>query len=101
MPGRPRPGQTGRPACACEAGSKTKPGRIPPRRGSSRFSVCTNRPLAFGELEALAGTLAAVLLAFLHAAVAGEKARVAQLLGHAVGCLVLALAGGGQPVHLL
>src|SRR4051812_34070032 len=55
-----------------------------------RFSCCPLSsvlcPLAFSalrELEAAAGALAAVLLAFLHTTVAGQVARVAELLDHA------------------
>src|SRR5436190_7356677 len=62
---------------------------------------------ALAELEALAGALAAVLLALLHAAVARQVARVAQLLGHRHDGLVGRLALGGrragrrQAEHLL
>src|SRR4051794_34110401 len=48
---------------------------------------------ALRELEALAGALAAVLLAFLHALVAGEIAAVAQLLVHAASSLGLGAFG--------
>src|SRR5262249_42668008 len=63
---------------------------------------CKQRGLPLRELEALAGALAAVFLAFLHAAVAGEIAGVAELLGHADD-RVLAVAGvlGRQAEHLL
>src|SRR5262249_38140522 len=59
---------------------------------------------ALGELEALARALAAVLLAFLHAAIAGQEVRIAQLLGHAadlIGAIRALLLRGGQPEHLL
>src|SRR5262245_59309760 len=53
------------------------------RRGSPASSAGSKRGrrLAFGELEALASALLAVLLALLHPAVAGEIARVAEPLG--------------------
>src|SRR2546430_1511013 len=81
-------------------GDANQPSLTPLRcvRGSVR-SPCGSLPLR--ELEALAGALAAVLLAFLHAAVASEKAGVAESLGHvddglvAVGALRLA----GQAEH--
>ncbi len=61
-----------------------------------------NASLALGELECLAGALEAVLLAFLHAAIAGQVTRIAQLLGHAVrGILGADLGAGGQCVHAL
>src|SRR5262245_40980583 len=71
--------------------------------GVSRPRVAT-RGLgsALRELEALAGALAAVFLAFLHAAVAGQVAGIAQLLGHVVDRLAVHGFGrGGQAVHLL
>src|SRR5438034_5166490 len=46
-------------------------------------SCIGGKALPLGELERLAGPLLAVLLAFLHAAVAGEVAGVAELLGEA------------------
>src|SRR5438552_9600094 len=48
------------------------------RRGALRCASRLNSPLR--ELEALAGTLAAVLLALLHTAIAGQEAGVAQAL---------------------
>src|SRR5262245_28394287 len=60
---------------------------------------------ALGELEALAGALAAVLLPLLHPAVAGEVAGIAELLGHGdnglVGGLVRLRLGGVQAEHTL
>src|SRR5882724_3347632 len=55
--------------------------------------------LALRELEALAGALATVLLAFLHAAIAGEVAGVAELFGHAAARFLL--AGGRGTEHFL
>src|SRR4051812_41976317 len=66
--------------------------------------------LALRELERPAGALAAVLLAFLHAAVAGQVARITQLLGHVAfrrgsGWLAVGARRGGfghtrrQPEH--
>src|SRR5438309_11127670 len=52
-------------------------------------------PLAFGELEGAAGAFEAVLLAFFHAAVAGEVAGVAELLGHAAGGFTVGGFRGG------
>ena len=74
-PGRPLQGSPGasetrvwnRGACASDLGPREARPELLPLR----------------ELEALASALAAVFLAFLHAAVAGEIAGVAQLLGHA------------------
>src|SRR5262249_9776441 len=43
----------------------------------------------------VAGALATVLLAFLHAAVAGQEAGVTQLLGHGAGPGGLLAVGGG------
>src|SRR5262245_47928337 len=62
-----------------------------------------------GELEALASALAAVFLAFLHAAVAGQVTGITQKLAHAA-CPTLAVcglaigsagSGSGQAKHLL
>src|SRR5262245_59289706 len=82
-------------------------------RGEGRNLVFPPSPLAprpsplvltLGELEALAGALTAVFLTFLHAAVAGQEVRIAQLLGHAanvVGAVGAFLLRGGQAEHLL
>src|SRR4051794_30903960 len=57
--------------------------------------------LPLRELEALASALAAVLLAFLHALVAGQVAAVAQLLDHAAGFALLVLGARGFAEHRL
>src|SRR6476620_3607345 len=80
------------PSCpACGLAGGAPPPTANPQAGRTR--------LPLRELEALAGTLAAVLLAFLHAAVAGDVAGVAQLFGHAAACFLL--AGGRGAEHFL
>src|SRR5262249_46096162 len=88
----------------CRVGTKWQVTNLPPqsnrRRPSRRMAVAgcfggwLGKRSALGELEALAGAFAAVLLAFLHAAVAGKEAGVTQLLGHAAGGALLAVGGG-------
>src|SRR5690349_20020650 len=58
--------------------------------------------LTLEELEAAACAFAAVLIAFLHAAVAGQVAGVAEFLAHAAGgaFVPLAVFGGGFTEHL-
>src|SRR5207245_11466566 len=54
-----------------------------------------------GKLERLACALQAVLLSFLHAAVARQIAGVAELLGQSAGRFLLAGSFAGQAEHLL
>src|SRR5260370_4518063 len=63
---------------------------------SATRSPASGKSLALRELEALAGALAAVLLAFLHAAVAGEVAGIAEFLGHATARFLLARGRGTE-----
>src|SRR5262249_35054431 len=59
----------------------------------------SERSLALGELEALAGALFAVFLAFLHAAIAGEIAGVAEDLGDAAGGFAVGFGRGRVAEH--
>src|SRR5207244_2888661 len=74
---------------------------------SPKAASCRRAPKhgsALGELERLASALAAVLLAFLHAAVARQVAGRTQLVAHVDDVLVghLALGNGGvQAEHRL
>src|SRR5262245_26143403 len=88
-------------ALPCPGQRLRKQERGPERQSSPGPRWCSQSPpSAVGELEALAGALAAVFLALLHAAIPGQEARVAQFLRHGhdglVGLAVLVGLGGLQ-----
>src|SRR5439155_10382438 len=77
-------------------------GHIKSTDGNPRaWGLVCRYALAFGELEGAAGAFEAVLLAFFHAAVAGEIAGVAELLGHAAGGFTVGGLGAGLAEHVL
>src|SRR5262249_13158819 len=85
-------------------GQKSSSRRAKKPAGSPRGPGDYGEGLPLRELEALAGALAAVLLSLLHAAVAGQVAGVAELLGHVRLPFGLLAVGGrlaAQAEHVL